>query len=176
MKTIDCNLLDAEADVIAHCCNCFHTMGSGVALAIKDEYPEAYEADLKTPKGDPKKLGTVSLAVVTDPTTHKNQNIKAICNIYGQFNYGGTRHYYNRPPAAGLNNGVERHVDYEAIACGLAELRRRLKSNVKTIAFPYKMGADRAGGDWRIIEKIIEVTFENSGFEILICRYTPPSI
>lgn len=148
-------------------------MGSGVALAIKTEYPEAYEVDCQTKSGDPSKLGTVTLAIVKDPAVHKNQSIKAICNIYGQFGYGGSKYSKNRPATAGRNDGVERHVDYDAIACGLAELHRRLRPAIKTIAFPFKMGADRAGGEWRIIEKMIECEFENSGYDVLICRYTP---
>jgi len=94
MKTIDCNLLDAPADIIGHCCNCFCTMGSGVAAAIKAKYPEAYDADCKTKKGDRTKLGTLSLAVVikTDPTqtvasinTPVPAGIKAVANLYAQY-------------------------------------------------------------------------------------------
>lgn len=159
IKMVDCNLLDADAEIICQNCNCFNTMGSGVALSIRTEYPEAYEADCQTKKGDKNKLGTVSLAVVKDPSSHKNQKIKAICNIYGQYSMG-----------AG-----ERHVNYEAIYSGLEELKIRLKPAIKTIGLPYKMGADRAGGNWDIIYKMIEVVFENSGFDVLICRYTPPT-
>lgn len=32
-------------DVIVHGCNCLNTMGSGIALEIKNRYPAAYEAD-----------------------------------------------------------------------------------------------------------------------------------
>lgn len=53
------NLIEAlksgSVQAIAHQANCFNTMGSGVALAIKNAFPEAYEADCKTVKGDKKK-------------------------------------------------------------------------------------------------------------------------
>ena len=39
-------------DVIIHGCNCFCTMGAGIAKAIKARFPEAYQADCQTPKGD----------------------------------------------------------------------------------------------------------------------------
>ena len=43
------NLIDlaeqGEFDVIVHGCNCFNTMGSGIAAEIRERYPEAYEAD-----------------------------------------------------------------------------------------------------------------------------------
>lgn len=158
IKTIDCNLLEADVDVIGHCCNCHCTMGAGVAFAIAREYPEAYEADLAT-KGDKSKLGKVSLAVVKDPTIHKNQNIKAIANIYGQNGMGG-----------------ERAVNYEAIYRGLEELKRRVKPNIRSIGLPYKIGSGLAGGDWRLIEKMIEIVFENVAYDIIICKYEPKSV
>jgi len=152
MKTIDCNLLDAPSDIIGHCCNCFCTMGSGVAAAIKTKYPEAYDVDCKTVKGDKSKLGTVSLAVVKTP----DNQIKAVANLYGQYSYGG-----------------ERPMSYEAMYNALVAFKEKLKPAVKTVAFPYKMAADRAGGSWPIIEKMIEVVFENSGFDVIICKFDP---
>ena len=32
------NLLESDCDVIIHCCNCFNTMGAGIAKAIADKY------------------------------------------------------------------------------------------------------------------------------------------
>jgi len=157
MKTTDCNLLDAPADIIAQCCNCFNTMGAGVAAAIAQEYPEAVEADNETKKGDKSKLGSLSLCVVKDPTTHKNQAIKAIANLYGQFGFARDN----------------RAVNYEAMYSALVEFRDKLKPAVKTVAFPYKMGCGLAGGDWRIVEKMIEVVFDGTTFDVLICKYEP---
>ena len=54
--------LQGEFDVIVHGCNCFCTMGAGIAKSIKQTFPMAYEADLKTIKGDPGKLGRYSVA------------------------------------------------------------------------------------------------------------------
>jgi O-acetyl-ADP-ribose deacetylase (regulator of RNase III) len=68
MMMIKGNLLDlaeeGKFDVIVHGCNCFHTMGSGIAKQIKDRYPAAYAADLETEYGDRRKLGTYSKAHV----------------------------------------------------------------------------------------------------------------
>src|SRR6185369_11634813 len=98
IKQIDGNLLDSPTDLIAHCCNCFCVMGAGVAAGIRTKYPEAYEADCKTKKGDHKKLGTVSFAQVKTP----DNSIKGVVNIYGQFDMGG-----------------EKPVNYEAVYNGL---------------------------------------------------------
>ena len=44
-------------NVIIHGANCQNTMGSGVAKQIKEHFPGAYDADLRTTKGDREKLG-----------------------------------------------------------------------------------------------------------------------
>lgn len=86
MKIIEGDLLslaaDGHFDVIVQGCNCFCTMGSGLAKQIKEKYPEAYEADCQTKKGDKEKLGTYTTCVVGN--LHKF----VIVNAYTQFNYG----------------------------------------------------------------------------------------
>lgn len=46
-----------EFDLIVHGCNCFNTMGGGIARQIRERYPEAAQADAKTIRGDYTKLG-----------------------------------------------------------------------------------------------------------------------
>lgn len=56
------NLLDlAEAgqfDIVVQGCNCFNTMGGGIAREIRERYPEVAKADAETIRGDYRKLGT----------------------------------------------------------------------------------------------------------------------
>ena len=59
-------------------------MGAGIALTIKKVFPEAYQADLKTKKGDRAKLGTYSSV-----TIQKNGHQITIINGYTQYHYGG---------------------------------------------------------------------------------------
>jgi O-acetyl-ADP-ribose deacetylase (regulator of RNase III) len=66
-------------DVIVHGCNCWCTMGAGIARQVKHRFPEAYEADCQTTRGDSSKLGTYTQATVGDLT---------IVNAYTQFNLG----------------------------------------------------------------------------------------
>ena len=67
MKSIRGNLLalarSGRFDVIVHGCNCRHAMDAGIAKQIKAAFPEAYAADLATPKGAGK-LGTISTAEI----------------------------------------------------------------------------------------------------------------
>ena len=77
-KTIKGNLLDAfdrgDVDVIAHQCNCFCIMGSGIAPQIAKRYPAAYAADKATVKGDANKLGDFTRAII--PRTVYGYGIK----------------------------------------------------------------------------------------------------
>jgi O-acetyl-ADP-ribose deacetylase (regulator of RNase III) len=38
---------EGEFDLIVHGCNCFCTMGGGIAKGIKREFPEAYRTMVK---------------------------------------------------------------------------------------------------------------------------------
>ena len=49
-------------DVIIHGCNCQCRMGRGIALTIKQQFPEALAADYETTIGDRYKLGNFTSA------------------------------------------------------------------------------------------------------------------
>ena len=124
--------LSGRFDVIVHGCNCFCTMGGGIAKAIQEKFPEAYAADLLTIKGDGNKLGTYTSATVT-----RNNRKITIVNGYSQYHFHGP--------------GVL--VDYPAVRRLFAAIKRDFSG--KRIGYP-KLGAGLAGGDWRIIAAIIE--------------------
>lgn len=77
--------INGEFDLIIHDCNCFTTMGVGIAKTIKQYFPEAYNADLKTVKGDKSKLGKISWAKV-----ERGNGELIIVNGYTQFNWRGS--------------------------------------------------------------------------------------
>jgi len=83
LKTVKGNLIDlaeqGEFNIIVQGCNCFETMGSGLAREIKARYPAAYEADIKySHAGDYNKLGCYSVML------SKRFNI---INCYSQFGF-----------------------------------------------------------------------------------------
>lgn len=119
-------------DVIIHGCNCHCAMGAGIAKTIKDAFPEAYAADLKTEKGSKDKLGTISCAVV-----NRNEHAITIVNGYTQYHWTGP--------------GVL--ADYGAIRAVMRHVKDKFSG--KKIGYP-KIGAGLAGGDWEIISKAID--------------------
>ena len=106
-------------------------MGAGIAKSIRDNFPAAYQADLKTKTGDKTKLGTYSLASI-----EKNGYMFTIVNGYTQYDF----------------SGPGKLVDYGAIK----ELFARIKNDFanKKIGYP-KIGAGLAKGDWEVISDII---------------------
>jgi O-acetyl-ADP-ribose deacetylase (regulator of RNase III) len=54
---------DNEFDIIIHGCNCFNTMGGGIAAQIAQQFPDARLADDETLRGDPGKLGTYTIGM-----------------------------------------------------------------------------------------------------------------
>jgi len=148
IKYIDGDLVkEAELfDVIAHCCNCFCTMGSGIAPQIKAKFPDAYAADCETVRGDESKLGTISFSDDTTPI---------VVNLYGQYGFDGRRH-------------GQMDLDYIALRSAL----RAMKEQFSGLLFGMpKIGAGLAGGDWDVIEKIIEDELE--GERVIIVNYVP---
>ena len=123
--------LDGRFDVIVHGCNCQCAMGKGIALSIKQQFPEAYEADLRTPKGDRAKLGTISTAEVERPPARFT-----VVNAYTQFHWRGE----------GLL------ADYDAIRSAFGVIKRQFAG--RRIGYP-KIGAGLAKGDWNTIAPII---------------------
>lgn len=136
-----------EFDLIVHGCNCFCTMGGGIAKGIKKEFPEAFDADLATPKGSKEKLGTCSLARI------EREGIDLIVvNAYTQFDYRG--------------GGVK--VDYDAVRSCMKWIKENFEG--KSIGLP-KIGAGLAGGDWERISRIIDE--ELSEEDVTLVEYQP---
>lgn len=131
MRVITGDLIElaknGEFDVILHGCNCFCTMGAGIAKQIKDNFPEAYFADLETGKGLAK-LGSVSFADVI-PMSNKLR----VVNAYTQYHMG---------------------ANFNEVA--LMRCLRWVAENCqgKRIGYP-RIGCGIGGGDWNFVSSLI---------------------
>ena len=153
------NLISAmksnEIDVVAHCCNCFNTMGSGIAPLIASQVPEAREVDKETIKGDISKLGTFSCA--WDAPTK-------VFNLYGQYNYGNDGKKYLSDDA--LDDAIKLMSEY---------LNKKDPERKLTIGLPM-IGAGRAGGDWHKIEEFIQWWLCSQGWKVTIYVLTEEDV
>lgn len=151
MKYINGNLIDLalreEFQVIIHGANCQTTMSAGIALQIKNNFPEAFKADLDCKLAPEEKLGTKSMYFVL-PNSIKYGF--AILNAHTQLTWRG--------------RGVL--VDYKALRKCFKKIKYRFPSDFK-IAYP-KIDAGLAGGDWAIISNIIDEELEGRNHTCVI--------
>jgi O-acetyl-ADP-ribose deacetylase (regulator of RNase III) len=126
------NLLDlaeaGEFDIVVQGCNCFNTMGGGIAREIRERFPMAALVDDETLKGDHNKLGTYTTAF-----TGKF----LIVNAYTQYN---------------MSQGTD-VFEYTAFQLILEKLIHSYGG--QRIGLPY-IGMGLAGGDKDLIIPMIE--------------------
>ena len=153
MKYVNGDLIelakDGKYDVIIHGCNCFNTMGAGVAKGIAKEFPEAYQADRETISGDDTKLGTITYATIY---TKANKKLVVI-NAYTQYNFG-------------REDGVT-YVKYHAIMKAFKKVKESFGNQGLRFGIP-KIGSGLAGGNWVIIEHIIKNSMINEDVEVVV--------
>lgn len=126
------DLLSVTKGIIAHGCNAQGVMGSGVALQIKQKYPQAYHSYLTMPKA----LGMVDLVQVTKDLY--------VANCI-------TQEFYGRDPKVV-------YVDYDAVNLVMNKLCRLEQNCVVNLP---KIGAGLANGSWSRIERIIQTQFQH---------------
>jgi O-acetyl-ADP-ribose deacetylase (regulator of RNase III) len=127
------NIITAEEKLIIHGCNCQGVMGSGVALAIRNRFPRAYE---KYKDQLIFTLGTVQFVECKDKL-----GTKWIGNCLTQQFYGRNKVQY---------------CSYDAIQKCLEEVVHFCaKNNITAFAMP-KIGCGLGGGNWKIVSNIVE--------------------
>ena len=129
MKTIKGNIMNVTKGIIIHQVNNKHVMGAGLAKQIRAKYPQHYNDYMH----DELKLGYV---IAT-----KINNQLGIFGMIAQNGYGRNKRY----------------TDYSAFADCLTLINRFHKNHPNTrIYMPYGIGCGLAGGDWVIIEHLIQ--------------------
>ena len=133
------NLLDlaeaGEFDVLVQGCNCFNTMGGGIAREIRERYPNVAQVDAETDRGDYMKLGTWTEAHAMHE--HPDGHWFTVVNAYTQY---------------AMSKG-EDVFEYTAFQLILQKLVHSYGD--KRIGIPY-IGMGLAGGDRDIIIPMIE--------------------
>lgn len=149
------SLLDAfdncDVDMMGHQCNCFCNMGSGIAPLIAKRWPVARQIDNQTTNMGVKKLGNFTCALA-----ERTGGVPGtIINFYGQFFPGNT----SVLEVGSIFDGLGR---YEPLRHSLRAFNVSITSLPKgfKIGLPL-MGCGLAGGDWSIVEKIIEEELTN---------------
>lgn len=150
---------EGRFNTIVHGCNCFCSMGAGLAAQIKKEFPNAYKADLCTSKGI-NKLGRFSWStteVRLDIPENTDENIflthhVTVINAYTQFGYG---------------RDERDRFNYDAFRDVLFSLREFAWTD-SSFGFP-KIGTGLAGGHWSKIKPMIQEVLQD--FDVTVVMY-----
>jgi len=145
IKYVKGDLFTTDANIIAHGVNCRGGFGSGIAGIIKVKYPKVRHYYLDKFEEEGWKLGDVQFVKLGSGDQY-------IANCATQDSY--------------LPRGIQ-HVNYDAVEIAMKRLRNFAMVDNLTIAIP-KIGAGLAGGDWNIIEEIINKVFDDYP---IICYY-----
>jgi len=139
---------EGEFDIIVHGCNCFTTMGSGIARQIREQYPDAFRADYVTQRGDIMKLGTFTSAKVGD---------LLIVNAYTQYTFQSGEEF----------NDLFEYASFEVILKKLAHAYPDQR-----YGFPL-IGQGLAGGDPTLINGLIEKFSNEIDGTVTVVEYDP---
>lgn len=145
------NILDTDCDIVVHQVNGLGVMGAGLAKQIAERYPHverAYKRFVHAMNRTPEDLlGECFFAGASDTLR--------IANVFGQARIGRDK----------------RQTDYDALKTALHVVARVAIRNNQSVAIPYKLGCGLAGGDWDVVEPMIDEVF--AGVDVSIYHYTP---
>lgn len=126
MKYIKQDITEVTSGLIIHGVNCLHKMGSGVALAIRNKWPDIYEIYMSMPSGR-EMLGQTHIMCVGD-----HPETLYVANCYTQLNYG--------------YDGVK-YADIDAVEECMRSCFIFAEANDFDINTP-RIASDRGGLDW----------------------------
>lgn len=129
------SLLDVKEGLLVHGCNAQGVMGSGVAKAIRDTYPIAYQLYRKQYEEKGLRVGQVIWAKISDEPR------LAIANAI-------TQEFFGRDP------GV-RYVDYDGVQAAFQRVGKVARDTGLSVHYP-RIGAGLGNGDWSVISGIID--------------------
>lgn len=121
--------------IILHQVNCFGVMGGGFAKYVRETFPNCYLAyrDYCNAHKNNRRdlLGSVYI-------WEDQQRRVIVINMFSQYDYGHSKVY----------------TDYRSMDTALAAIRRIFPDN--DIVAPYLLGCGLAGGDWNVVEPMLQ--------------------
>lgn len=147
--TIQKNILEIKKGFIVHQVNSIGVMNKGLAKEIRIIFPEAYEKYRENIKILNLKESNIIIAKINDDLY--------IVNLVGQLSV-----YKASKPKL--------QTDYNLLRKGLFHTFSSAYLHSMDVYIPYKIGCGLGGGDWNIVEQIIEDEAEDLDLNIYICK------
>ena len=129
------NLLEHNAQYIAHQCNCVTNRSAHLSKAVFTRFPYADVYCLRT---QPDTLGTIKIK-------GNGKDKRWVINMFGQYFPGKCKY-----PNGSKDNPKLREESFQKCLDKISEIE-----DLESIAFPWGIGCGAAGGDWKNYEKMI---------------------
>jgi O-acetyl-ADP-ribose deacetylase (regulator of RNase III) len=154
MKIIKGNLitlaLAGEFDVISHGCNCFCTMGAGIAPQMAKAFgADTFKMEHESWRGDYNKLGQIDFELVNV----ENKPDMIVVNSYTQYGFGRNH-----------EGGTKTPLDYVALEMCMQKINHMFKGS--RVGLPW-IGCGLAGGDKNRVKEILERTLTDVDLTIV---------
>lgn len=167
--------LQGNFDVITHGCNCFCTMGAGIAPKMAKAFGcDKFKMESNDYKSDINKLGCIDYdsfdlckndltlefkvfqhSKIRNEFKHWNTlKTLTVINSYTQYGFGSNH-----------LNGTKTPLDYEALTLCMRKINHKFKG--KHIGLP-RIGCGLAGGDWNMVKSIIQKELKNCDVTVVI--------
>jgi len=163
--------LEGNFDVITHGCNCFCTMGAGIAPKMAKAFScDQFKMEHPQLKGHIDKLGNIDGRVLNIfnqkayiPENSPRELILklpdyklTVVNSYTQYGFGSNH-----------SNGVSAPIDYEALILCMRKINFTFKG--QRVGLP-QIGCGLAGGDWNVVKAIIQRELKDCNITIVIFK------
>jgi O-acetyl-ADP-ribose deacetylase (regulator of RNase III) len=130
MKIIEDDLLNSDAQYIAHQCNCLTKKGAGLSYVMFKKFPHADIYSKRTSKDQP---GTIVI--------RGSEKERYVINMLAQVCPGKPR----------PNDTKQMRIKwFQQCLEKISEIK-----DLDSIAFPHNIGCGLAGGDWKVYEKML---------------------
>jgi len=148
------DLLDSPTKYIAHQCNCISQNSAGVAKSIFNRFPFA---DTYQNRTEPDQLGSIKVL-------GNGIDQRFVINMFSQY-YPGSPKY----PDSATDGLKSRERHFHRCLLKISQI-----PNLETIAFPWKIGCNLAGGDWKFylgtINNFAEYVDKHQQAKVIIFR------
>ena len=151
LKVVEVDLLDFDADIIAHQVNCQGAFNSGVARAIRK-----YDESIYLKYSEHCKKRSANQLIGTVQYCRGSADNRIFANFFALKYYGYDKKQY---------------TNTEALKKCLINLKAVALDGGYSIALPYKIGCVRGGADWDEVYRMIKEIFEETNIDVTLCKY-----
>lgn len=134
------DILNSDCPFICHQVNCQGVMDTGIGKTVKDKWPEVYRSYIHRWKSNEANDDVDSPLLGQIQVINLDESETCVINMFSQkhFGYDGSR-----------------YTSYDAFWGCLWRIRSSLPRGAR-IGFPSRIGCGLGGGDWNLIQWMIE--------------------